>query len=178
MAFCGSCGTKVEDGVKFCPSCGASVGVQEQQKQDTAQTDIKKKIAELNQTADTSSEYDAKDIADNKLMAILAYFGILWLIPYFARKESKYVQYHCKQAFTLFLVGIAYTVLSMVLRAIIKTPHYYYGVYYGSYTPGWVSTILWLISIPIFILSIIGIINVVNGRAKELPIIGKFKIMK
>lgn len=26
MAFCGQCGTQLEDGMLFCPSCGAKVG--------------------------------------------------------------------------------------------------------------------------------------------------------
>lgn len=25
MAFCGNCGAKVDDGVKFCPSCGTAI---------------------------------------------------------------------------------------------------------------------------------------------------------
>ena len=26
MAFCGKCGTQVDEGIKFCPSCGGEVG--------------------------------------------------------------------------------------------------------------------------------------------------------
>lgn len=183
MAFCGKCGTQVNDGVRFCPSCGAQMGAQGQpnqgaQQQANPQNNFSSKISGLNQTADTSGEYDPNDIANNKGMAVMAYLGLLWLIPFFMRKESKYVQYHCRQGITLVLFEIAYSVLSAILTAIIKTPHYIYGIYYGSYTPGWLTTILWLISIPLFIIAIIGILNAVNGRAKELPIIGKFKIMK
>jgi len=28
------------------------------------------------------------------------------------------------------------------------------------------------------VLSVLGIINVINGRAKELPLVGKFRILK
>ena len=35
-----------------------------------------------------------------------------------------------------------------------------------------------ILSIVFFVLFIIGIINASNGRAKELPLIGKFKILK
>ena len=37
MAFCGNCGTKVEDGVKFCPGCGAAINTQPQQAQEAPQ---------------------------------------------------------------------------------------------------------------------------------------------
>ena len=41
---------------------------------------------------------------------------------------------------------------------------------------GWI--IAPIASILITVLSVIGIINALNGKAKELPIIGKFKIIK
>lgn len=186
MAFCGKCGTKVDEGVKFCPACGAQMEETEQTAQQTQNTqqqtenkeDFGAKIAGLNNTKDSTSNFDAADIAQNKGMTVLAYLGLLWLIPFFAKKDSPYTRYHCKQGFNLLLVEIAYTIVSSILRAIIKVPYNYYGYYVGSYTPGWLSTILWLISIPILILAIIGIINAANGKAKELPIIGKFKILK
>ena len=41
---------------------------------------------------------------------------------------------------------------------------------------GWI--IAPILSIVITVLAVIGIINALNGKAKELPIIGKFKILK
>lgn len=187
MAFCGKCGTQILEGGKFCPACGASaeaapaaapVAPAATPQQSAQQSNFTAKVAGLNNTADSTAQFDAKDVTDNKFMAVLAYLGLLWLIPFFAKKDSKFAQYHCKQAFTLLLAEVAYSILSIILCAVIKTPHYIYGIYYGSYTPGWLSVILWLISVPLFILAIIGIINAAGGKAKELPIIGKFKFMK
>jgi uncharacterized membrane protein len=59
----------------------------------------------------------------------------------------------------------------------IKTTHYLWGVPYQS-TPGIIVFIGWLIAVPLYVLSIIGIINAYQGKAKELPIIGKIKIIK
>jgi hypothetical protein len=39
-------------------------------------------------------------------------------------------------------------------------------------------SIIGLVSLVFLVLLIIGIMNAANGRAKELPIIGKFKILK
>lgn len=190
MAFCGKCGTKIEDGAKFCPGCGALVesarpteqteqqNTQQNAQQPGNQNDLGSKLSGLNNTADTSGAYDAKDISDNKFMAILAYLSLLWLIPFFAKKDSPFVHYHCRQGLNLLIVEVAYTVVSGILSAVIRTPHYIYGVYYGSYTPAWLSTILWLISVPIVILAVLGIVNVAKGKAKELPVIGKFNILK
>lgn len=184
MAFCVKCGNRIDENEKFCNHCGTPVKVAEKDdmatvKEKMAKTgNLSEKLAAFNNTADTSGEYDAKDISDNKLMAVLAYLGPLWLIPFITKKDSRFTRFHCRQGFNLLLVDIAYSVISAILSAIIKTPHYIYGVYYGSYTPGWFSVILWLVSIPLFALSVIGILNANNGKAKELPIIGKFKIIK
>ena len=41
-----------------------------------------------------------------------------------------------------------------------------------------VVSLLGLVSIVFAVLAVIGIINAANGKAKELPVIGKFKILK
>ena len=33
MAFCGKCGAQLNDGAKFCPSCGAPTGSEQAQQQ-------------------------------------------------------------------------------------------------------------------------------------------------
>lgn len=131
----------------------------------------------LMDTADTTAEYDPRDIADNKVMAVLAYLGILVLIPMFtAPKNSRYARYHVKQGFTLFLCYIALSIVNFLLR-LIKVTRYFWGVPYQT-TPGIIIFLGWLLSLPLLVLTIIGIINAYQGRAKELPIIGKFTILK
>ena len=102
-------------------------------------------------------------------MAILAYFGPLVLIPIFAAKQSKFARYHSNQGLVLLiasiLYGIAYNILSSIILAI-------------SWRLYFIVSIIGLVSIVITILAIIGIINAATGKAKELPLIGKFKILK
>lgn len=102
--------------------------------------------------------YSEKDKEDNKGMAILSYISFLALIPYLMEKESKWVKFHAVQGMNLFIIGLI------------------------SWAIGLVPLIGWLVSgamnIGIVILSIIGIINVCNGEAKELPIVNNFKFIK
>ena len=87
MTYCGKCGAQVQDGVKFCQGCGAAVETKvENNAQQAPQNDFSQKIQNLNNTADTTAEFDAQDITSNKAMAILAYFGPLVLIPIFCGK--------------------------------------------------------------------------------------------
>ena len=54
MAFCGKCGTQIEDGTNLCPQCAAQV-TQEN-------------------TPGATANYAVSDAEQNKAMAILAYF--------------------------------------------------------------------------------------------------------
>ena len=176
MKFCGKCGTQIEDNVKFCPGCGAPAEqpAQQAQPQQTPppqqnQNGFNQTFQNLNNTADTTAEFDQNDINTNKGMAILAYFGPLVFIPMFAAKQSKFARYHSNQGLVLLiasiLYGIAYSILSSIILAI-------------SWRLYFLVSIIGLVSIVITILAIIGIINAATGKAKELPLIGKFKILK
>lgn len=153
MLTCKQCGTQVEDGVMNCTNCGAPIESPVQQNQPI---DLSEKFNEFNNTADTTSEYDAQDIEKNKVMAVLAY--ILFFIPLLAAKDSKFARFHTNQGLVLFLGGIIASVVAVI--PVI----------------GWI--IAPIAGLVITVLAIIGILNALNGRAKELPVIGKFKILK
>ena len=179
MAFCGKCGTQVNEGVKFCPGCGTAVAAESQaqaqqaspaQEQPQAnQSDFTAKVAALNNTADTTAEFDQNDIVNNKAMGILAYFGPLCFIPLFAAKESKFARFHANQGLVLFIACIAWSIAYSILNWIILAI---------SWRLYFISSIIGLGSLVFFVLAVIGIINAANGKAKELPVIGKFKLLK
>ena len=183
MAFCGKCGTQINDGVRFCPGCGADAEVAAAP-QPVAAGAVQQPVQpnafqKLNDTADITGECDPQDIANNKIMAVLSYFGPLFLIPWFAAPQSKFARFHAKQGKLLCIVAVAYSIISAIPCAVIKVDYKLWGYSTGvKVTPGWLFTVLWLISIPICILAIIGIVNAVQGKAKELPILGKLKIGK
>ena len=162
MAFCGKCGTKVDEGVKFCPSCGnpMEAPAPEQQAQtqqaQAQQSDLSAKVTNFNKTADITEQFDKDDIEKNKVMGLLAY--ILFFIPLLAAKDSPFARYHANQGLVLFLAAILSSVILIIPIL------------------GWI--IAPILSIVITVLAVIGIINALNGKAKELPIIGKFKILK
>ncbi|MBQ3551580.1 MAG: zinc-ribbon domain-containing protein [Clostridia bacterium] len=178
MAFCGKCGTKVEEGVKFCPVCGGQVAASapqqeartEQEGSAANQNGFSAKVSSLNNTADTTSEFDASDITQNKSMAVLAYLGPLCFIPMFAAKESKFARFHANQGLVLLIAAVALGIASAILNAIILAISW--RLYFLT------SIISWVVYIAIGILIILGIVNAANGKAKELPVIGKIKILK
>lgn len=167
MAFCGKCGTQVNEGVKFCPGCGAEI---EAPTQDTQQqNEFGAKLQGLNNTADSTTSFEKSDIERNKVMAILAYISWLVLIPIFAAPKSKFARFHANQGLVLAITEIIWWIVQGILSAIL---------YAISWRLGFISSILSLVNILFLVMAIIGIVNAANGKAKELPVIGKIRVLK
>ncbi len=108
-------------------------------------------------TPDDSAMYDTQDIQDNKIWAALSYVGILFILPLLINGgNSRYGKYHANQGFILFLAGIVTGFASAILGMI----------------PVLGGILSVLLSLCLFALMIVGIINAVNGKAKQLPLIG------
>ncbi|MBQ7838391.1 MAG: zinc-ribbon domain-containing protein [Clostridia bacterium] len=163
MKYCSSCGNPIEDNSKFCSVCGApSSTAQERKTERNKDSDFRSNIEDafnnFNNTPETTADYAPDDIEKNKIMAIFAYLGLLFLIPLFAAKESPFARYHTNQGILLFIVQ-----------------------FIGSVC-GAIPFIGWLIAAAANVFSVLlivlGIINVIKGQAKELPLIGKYRILK
>lgn len=128
-------------------------------------------MANILDTPDTTSYYSRSDIEGNKLMAVLSYLGILVLVPILAAKDSPFAKFHATQGINLLIVGVAWSIVSGIISAILGL----IGVAFLSVL--W-SIITWLVGIVIFLTMVIGILNAAQGRAKELPVIGGFRILK
>lgn len=150
MAFCKQCGTQLPEGSTFCPSCGTKNG------------DAQSNSGQYQYNSQTNQNpnyyHVPNDAQDNKLISILCYFGILFLIPYLTKPESPFVKFHSNQGLILMLFVIVARI--------------------AAYIPilGWIIGIA--CGIFGFVCFIIGIVNVCNGDMKKLPIIGEIEILK
>lgn len=133
------------------------------------QDNLQNKFEQLNNTPDSTSEFDAKDIEQNKVMAILPYFGILVLVPLLGAKESKFARFHTNQGLILCLLCVALWIALHIVDAVLLSISWHMWGVVG------ILSLLWFFPA---VLAIIGIINALNGKAKELPLIGKYKILK
>lgn len=160
MTYCSKCATTLEDGLKFCPACGEAVKAEPAAPTvDAASSNedaVGEKLKQLNDTKDETEGFDKADIEKNKIMAVLAY--IIFLIPLIAAKESPFARFHTNQ-------GLLLVIAAVILSVIAAIP-----------VIGWI--IAPVIGIAVTVLAVIGILNALNGKAKELPLIGKFRILK
>lgn len=123
---------------------------------------------QMNATPDQTNQFSSQDIQQNKVMALFSYIGIFVLIPIFAAKDSKYARFHANQGLVLFIteivVGFAVGIISLILNLL------HLG-FLGSFISG-------ICSIIFLILIIVGIVNALQGKAKQLPIIGGITVLK
>ena len=113
MAFCNKCGKEIPVGANNCPNCGAPAGNTQQNAQNAQDF-----VNNIMNTADTTSQFDPQDINDNKGMSVLAYIGILFLIPLLACPNSRFARYHTNQGLVLFLLEVAIGVVTGIFGII------------------------------------------------------------
>ncbi|MDR3359572.1 MAG: hypothetical protein LBO20_02740 [Bifidobacteriaceae bacterium] len=121
------------------------------------------------------------DAQANKVQAVLAYLGLLVLIPIFAAKDSRFARYHANQGLVLMLAGIAYGILWGVIAGVVGALAFgsiASGSGAGLALGGIVTTVFGLVFLVFPVLAIIGIVHAVQGEAKPLPVIGRFTILK
>jgi len=101
--------------------------------------------------------FDQADIEKNKTIAGLGI--IIFFLPLVACPESRYGRFFANQGLLLFILSVAGSIILTMIPFI-----------------GWV--LLPFFSIAILILGIIGLVNGLSGKAKEIPLIGKFRLLK
>ena len=99
--------------------------------------------------------FTQEDIDKNKTYAALAY--LIFFIPLLAAKDSAFGKFHANQGLVLLIVAIISQLLYII--PII----------------GWIAAPI--LGIAVFVFAIMGIINAINGNAKELPLIGGINLI-
>ena len=159
--ICPNCGSQNGGGDAVCRNCGYQLKAQQPQYQQP----------QYQQTGyPVQNGVDAADVQQNKVMAVLAYFGILVLIPIFSAKNSRFARFHANQGLVLWLAGIVWSIATSILNTVVAAISYELAAV--------VSALLSLVSLVFLVFAILGIINACKGEEKELPLIGQFRLLK
>lgn len=170
--YCPNCGCELKEITKFCTNCGTKLLNDDKipSKIEIFRTENHKVDEVSNQSiTQNSDENEGKGVSI--LLYILPVIGIIWYFVDQNMRKNKFATYHAKQSITLivsififcFVYGIIYFILSFLLAFIPIL--------------GWILIIL--LALPFFmplIWIIIGLINVLKGEEKPLPIIGHFAV--
>ncbi len=154
VMYCKKCGSSISENSLRCPVCGKST---------------------LSMSpSDYTAQYDPRDLQDNCVVAALSYLGLLVLIPIFAARRSYFARFHANQGLVLLIFSIGYTVATRILSRVLQ-------IIFGDIVPvipGVFNLVSTLLGFLILVLMIIGIVNAANGKARELPLIGRFRLLK
>jgi uncharacterized membrane protein len=101
--------------------------------------------------------FESEDIEKNKTIAGLAY--IIFFLPLIVCPNSPYGRFHANQGLLLFIVALAGSIILSFIPII-----------------GWI--LLPFYSLAILVFAILGLVNGFQGKAKKLPIFGKYVIIK
>ncbi len=111
--------------------------------------------------ADYTDQFSAAEVAEAKGMSILAYLGILFLVPMLAMPNNRYARFHSNQGLVLFIAWAGLWVVQLIV----------------SFIP-FVRYFAWLLWFVPLVFMILGLVNAANGRAKTLPVIGNIQLLK
>ena len=94
------------------------------------------------------------ELSETTIMAALSYFGPLVLIPFLVKKDNTFVLFHIKQGIVLLVPYIVLWVLGGFVYLL--------------------APLIMVAQLGLLVFSIIGIINAVQKKEKELPYIGQY----
>ena len=106
----------------------------------------------------------------NKVLNILAYTGILFFLPLVAGKHQ-HSRFHANQGLIALIVDVVLHVVGGVLGALSGLPLVGGIIGIVGAIFGWAA---WLVMAAILIF---GIVNVINDRAVEIPVVGKINLI-
>ena len=95
---------------------------------------------------------------NNKWINVLAYF--IFFVPLLVDGQNEEYKFHANEGLNLFILFVAINIVGALIPVI-----------------GW-FIILPIGGILCLVLAIMGVINAINERMKELPLIGKYKLIK
>ncbi len=192
MIICPKCGTELSDGAVFCSKCGSSVahhtpptgspaGSPQGSTSDKVKSGVNDAVNKTKDfffnTNDESSMQDASDVQENKVLALVSYLGYFFFIPMIVKPYSRYLRFHGNQGLTLCLYLIAVNIVTAIITGLIGL-----AAFAGVGAAIAVAVVNWIIYIIFYgsfvALAAIGIYNAVKGYAKELPLIGRIRLLR
>ncbi len=115
---------------------------------------------------DKTSQFSQKDIRDNKGISAWAYFGLLFVVPYFAASDSPFAQFHARQGFALTLSQFVFILFIFIAHLLSA---------FASIFSLVTLILFFLFFIYVWFFTIYGLVNTLKGKAKVLPFIGPKK---
>lgn len=167
MPKCNKCGSFMSQDEIFCPKCRTK------RKKSVSDT-LNDTLKNLGNTADYTSAYSANDINENKIFAVISYIPFICLFPVFvSSKKSAFTKFHANQGLVLFIAELLISLVMWLVGFVLGLIPFAAAILAFP-----LSILSWAIELLEFAAIVYGIYIAATGKAKELPVIGKIKILK
>ncbi len=190
MKYCPNCGSGIADEATFCPTCGNAIAAAAPQQAPNAGYNnmpygnaqpygyAPVAVAPKIDPTDHTAEFDAQDISDNKVVAMLIYLGgyIGIFVALLLANTSKYVSFHVRQALKLEVANLLFGLVAGVAGVVI-------GIIALIPILGWIIAFVYglvVLAIPVafFVIKIMCFFQICKGKAKEPALVSKLTFMK
>jgi uncharacterized membrane protein len=134
-------------------------------------------MGNLFESVDRTGEFDSADIQANSAFCGLSYIPPLFFLPLVTAQNSKFGKFHANQALLVLIAFIASSFAGLIIGIILGSllgaiP--FIGLLFKALS----YIIKAALGLSAFVLMILGMVNAFSGKAKELPLIGKYTILK
>ena len=110
-----------------------------------------------------------EDVETNRIMGVIAYIPLLFIVTLISAKDSPFAKYHANQGAAVTLVFFAIVIVRAVLDVFFSILPWFFYI---------VIVVAGLLFIVPLLLTIYGIINAAAGKCVPLPVIGGLKLIK
>ncbi|MEO6690735.1 MAG: hypothetical protein ABIO44_00205 [Saprospiraceae bacterium] len=104
------------------------------------------------------------DINAGKTMGILAY--IFFIIPLLTSRDNKFAMFHTEQAIVLWIITIVLWIVMFIINMVLAQISSSLACIFSI-----LNILPWLAYL---VLWIMGLMNAIGGKVKELPVVGKY----
>ena len=156
---CRNCGKTLDKDERVCGRCGEPA--------PRGDDVVQRMSGALKSGKDRTAQFSPSDISENKAMGGLAY--VLFFLPLIVCPGSAYGRFHANQGLALLITGIIAAIVSSILSAVLLAVSW--QLWWLTYL---INLVLWL---PVAVIGIMGLIGGFTGKARELPLIGKWRII-
>ena len=137
---------------------------------------LKEKILTLLNTEDHTEDYSFEEIESGKTLSIVSY--LIPLVPFILSKKNSNVHYHTANGMNIFFSYLIFLILKRTLSYIFGTPCDLISGIKCMILPLSLRIIFAFINMLFSFIVLLGLLNVCNNKAKELPFISKIKFFK
>ena len=147
---------------------------------------VKGFIQMIMNTKEHTIEFDKEDISKNQKNALIACFGVTFWLPFISKDYSRYARFYGNQGLlTLITMVPSIIFYSLIMGVVIcnacTASVYSNGAEVFKYLTfgGWIAAIIFFaicFAIPIFIIYC-SVTNIKQGKAKDIPFIGRLRLI-